>query len=293
MKVGIAGLGNMGRAMAERLEEEGVSLVVWNRSAGKAEGLSAEVAATPAELVGKADIILSVLANDAATDAVYSGPDGYLSGPLGGKLIVEFCTQSPERSKALAEAVTEAGGAYLECPVGGTVAPARAGKLLGLAGGSDADFERARPVLEKLTRRLEHMGPVGSGAAMKLSINLPLMVYWGALGEALGLAQAGGVDPTLALDILADSSGAIGAAKTRVPPIREMVVNGDPGGVNIKLEVALKDMVAMVALAEEAGSGNAIIAAALRRAKAALAEGFEGLDASLVAAYRAKPESTR
>ena len=290
MKVGIAGLGNMGRAMAERLEEEGVSLVVWNRSAGKAEGLGAEVADTPSELVGKADVILSVLANDAATDAVYFGQDGYLSGPLGGKLIVEFCTQSPERSKALAEAVTEAGGAYLECPVGGTVAPARAGKLLGLAGGSDADFERARPILEKLMRRLEHMGPVGSGAAMKLSINLPLMVYWGALGEALGLAQAGGVDPTLALDILADSSGAIGAAKTRVPPIREMVVNGDPGGVNIKLEVALKDMVAMVALAEEAGSGNAIIAATLRRAEAALAEGFEGLDASLVAAYGAKPE---
>lgn len=290
MKVGIAGLGNMGRAMAERLEEEGVSLVVWNRSAGKTEGLDAEVAGTPAELVGKADIVLSVLANDAATDAVYFGPSGYLEGPLEGKLIVEFCTQSPQRSKALADAVTEAGGAYLECPVGGTVAPARAGKLLGLAGGREEDFERARPVLEKLTRRLEHMGPVGSGAAMKLSINLPLMVYWGALGEALGLARAGGVDPTLALDILADSSGAIGAAKTRVPPIREMVVNGDPGGVNIKLEVALKDMVAMVALAEEAGSGNAIIGAARRRAEAALADGFEGLDASLVAAYGAKPE---
>lgn len=290
MKVGIAGLGNMGRAMAERLEEEGASLVVWNRSAGKADGLGAEVAGSPAELVRKADIVLSVLANDAATDAIYFGPDGYLEGPLDGKLIVEFCTQSPQRSKALADAVAKAGGTYLECPVGGTVAPARAGKLLGLAGGRDEDFERARPVLEKLTRRLEHMGPVGSGAAMKLSINLPLMVYWGALGEALGLARAGGVDPTLALDILADSSGAIGAAKTRVPPIREMVVNGDPGGVNIKLEVALKDMVAMVALAEEAGSGNAIIDAARRRAEAALADGFEGLDASLVAAYGAKPE---
>lgn len=291
MKVGIAGLGNMGRAIAERLEEEGVSLVVWNRSPGKAEGLAAKVADTPADLARDADIVLSVLANDAATDQVYFGPDGFLAGDLAGTLIVEFCTQSPERSQALAQAVTEAGGAYLECPVGGTVAPARAGKLLGLAGGSAGDFERARPVLEKITRRLEHMGPVGSGAAMKLSINLPLMVYWGALGEALGLARAGGVDPTLALDILADSSGAIGAAKTRVPPIREMVVNGDPGAVNIKLEVALKDIVAMVALAEKNGSGNGIIAAARRRAEAALANGFEGLDASLVAAYDAKPET--
>lgn len=290
MKIGIAGLGNMGRAIAERLEEEGVSLVAWNRSAAKLKGLAAEAAATPAELAGTADIVLSVLANDAATEAVYSGPDGFLSGDLKGTLIVEFCTQSPDRSELLARAVRQAGGAYLECPVGGTVAPARAGKLLGLAGGSAEDFERARPVLEKITRRLEHMGPVGSGAAMKLSINLPLMVYWGALGEALGLAQAGGVDPTLALDILADSSGAIGAAKARVPPIREMVVNGDPGPVNIRLEVALKDMVAMVALAEEHGSGNAIISAACRRAESALVEGFKDLDASMVAAYRVRTE---
>lgn len=292
MRIGLAGLGNMGRAMAERLEEQGVALTVWNRSPGKSEGLRATVAATPADLVATSDIVLSVLANDAATDAVYFGQDGYLAGDLTGTLIVEFCTQSPERSQTLADAVTQAGGAYLECPVGGTVAPARAGKLLGLAGGSAEDFDRARPVLEHLTRRLEHIGPVGSGAAMKLSINLPLMVYWGALGEALGLARAGGVDPTLALDILADSSGAIGAAKTRVPPIREMVVNGDPGSVNIRLEVALKDMVAMEALARQTGSGNAIIAAARRRAEAALKDGFEGLDASLVAAYPAKPEDT-
>lgn len=290
MKIGIAGLGNMGRAIAERLEEEGVPLIVWNRSPGKSDGLTAEVAATPADLVSNADMVLSVLANDAATEEVYFGQDGFLSGRLDGTLIVEFCTQSPDRSRVLANAVTKAGGAYLECPVGGTVAPARAGKLLGLAGGNAEDFRKARPVLEKLTRRLEYMGPVGSGAAMKLSINLPLMVYWGALGEALGLARAGGVDATKALDILADTSGAIGAAKTRVPPIREMIVNADPGTVNIKLEVALKDMVAMVALAEENGSGNGIIAAARRRAEAALADGFEGLDASLVAAYGARPE---
>jgi 3-hydroxyisobutyrate dehydrogenase len=292
MKVGIAGLGNMGRAIAERLAEEGVELVAWNRSPDKLEGLAAEAASSPADLIGKSDIVLSVLANDAATDRVYFAPDGLLAGDIRGKLIVEFCTQSPERSQALAKAVTDAGGAYLECPVGGTIAPARSGKLLGLAGGSEADFGRARPILEKLTRRLEHMGPVGSGAAMKLSINLPLMIYWGALGEAIGLAQAGGVDPARALDILADSSVAIGAAKTRVPPILDMIVKGDPGSVFIKLEVALKDMAAMEALAAANGSGNSIIAAARRRFEAARQNGFEGLDASLVAAYPAKPETT-
>lgn len=286
--IGLAGVGNMGRAMAERLGEEGVALTVWNRTPGRLDGLDAARAATPAALAGAAEIVLSVLADEAAIEAVYFGPDGFLEADLAGRLIVEFCTMPPARARALGAAVAGAGGRFLECPVGGTVGPARAGRLLGLAGGSREDFETARPVLEKLTRRLEHMGPVGAGAAMKLSINLPLMVYWGALGEALGLATAEGVGAALALDILADSSGAIGAAKTRVPPIAEMVVNGDPGPVNIRLEVALKDIEAMVALAAEHGIENGIVAAARDRARAALADGFRGLDASLVAAWGRK-----
>lgn len=284
--IGLAGLGNMGRAMAERLEEEGQTLTVWNRSPGKTGGLSAAVADSPADLVARCDIVLSVMANDAATDAVYFGPDGFLSAPLDGTLIVEFCTMSPERARQLDEAVRGAGGQFLECPVGGTVGPARNGKLLGLAGGPEAAFDRAKPVLEHLTRRLEHLGPVGNGAAMKLSINLPLMIYWGAVGEALALAKGQGIDPTRALDILADSSGAIGAAKTRLPPIRDMVVNGDPGPVNIALDVALKDMRAMEALADTFGAPHEIISAMRARAEAAAAEGFANRDASLVAAYR-------
>lgn len=284
--IGIVGLGNMGRAIAERLLAEGEELVVWNRSPGKADGLAGVTeASTPADVAARADVVLSVLANDAAIEAVYYGRAGLLSAPLDGKVIVELCTTSPENAVALDAAVMGLGGLFLECPVGGTIGPARDGKLLGLAGGRDAAFAAARPTLEKITRRLEHLGPAGNGAAMKLAINLPLMAYWGALGEALGLVLGRGVDLHQATEILIDSSGAIGAAKGRVPPIRDMIQTGDPGGVSFALRNALKDMGLMEALAEAHGHSHGVISAVRARGLAAAEAGFGDLDASMMAAY--------
>lgn len=283
--IGIIGLGNMGHAIAERLLAEGESLTVWNRSADKAEGLTGvTIAATPNEVVQSADVIISILANDSATQAVYFGNNGLLSDALKGKVIVEMCTMAPTRSVELAAAVTDKQGLFLECPVGGTIGPALEGKLLGLAGGSDEAFAKAKPVLQKLTRRLEHFGPVGTGAAMKLSINLPLMVYWSALGEALQIALSHHVDPSLALDVLADSSGAIGAAKKRVPPIRDMVVNGEQGSTNFALENAIKDMELMVSEVQTDGDKENVVSVALQRYRKAGQEGFTDFDCSLVAA---------
>ncbi|WP_157736042.1 NAD-binding protein [Granulosicoccus antarcticus] len=131
--------------------------------------------------------------------------------------------------------------------IGGTIGPAKAGLLLGLAAGTDVAFAAAEPVMRDLTRRLEHLGPVGRGAAMKLAINLPLMVYWGAVGEAIALAVGNGVDPALATDILVDSSGAIGAAKKRVPPIHDFLTTGNPGATSLNLQNGIKDMKLMEA----------------------------------------------
>jgi len=282
MDVGLIGLGRMGRAMAERLEETGADLLVWNRSADKAEGLAATVADSPAAVAAGRDVVLCIMANDAALEAVYFGAGGICSAPLDGTTIVEMTTTAPDTVKRLAAAVREAGGRFVECPVGGTIAPARAGKLLGLAGAEAEDLERAMPVMTQLVRRIEHVGPVGAGAAMKLAINLPLMVYWAALGEALSLALGSGIDPELALDILADSSGAIGAAKMRVPPILEMLRTGEPGGVNFALDVALKDMGLMEAQCTATGRPAPVIAATRARAAAAAAEGFGPFDASML-----------
>ena len=287
MTIGILGIGNMGRPVAEHLAEKGEALILWNRTLSKAEGVpAAEVAGSPREVAERADVVLSMLADDDAIDAAYRGPGGVLEADLAGRTIVEMCTTSPETVAALEREVEACGGLFLECPVGGNVVPARSGQLLGLAGGSRAAFESARPVLERMTRRLEHLGPVGTGAAMKLAINLPLMVYWSALGEALGLAIARGVDGATAIDILADSSGAIGAAKKRVPPIRDMLLLGDPGPVSLSLTNGIKDMRLMTGLARAADSPREVIEAALAKAEAAAADGWGGRDTSLVGLHR-------
>ena len=286
MKIGICGLGKMGHAIAQRLLEEGQTLVVWNRSRNKASDLGVEFAAHPKALVEACDITLSVLSDDTAIDAVYSGPDGLLHADLGGKTIVEMCTTSPKKAAWLDAEISRLGGRFLECPVGGTIGPALEGKLLGLAGGSTEAFEAAKPVLSRLTRRLEHLGPAGNGAAMKLAINLPLMVYWGALGEALSLVLKRGIPVEEALDILSDSSGAIGAAKKRVPPIGKMLTTGDGGAANFALSTAVKDMGLMADLAAAHDHASPIIQAAMKTALGAEKDGWGKLDASLVAAWR-------
>ena len=97
---------------------------------------------------------------------------------MAGKLFIEMSTVRPEVEVALAEKVKLKKAAMIDCPVGGTTGPAREGKLFGFVGGEDADVARARPLLDQMCRRAEHVGPVGSGARMKLAINLPLFVYW-------------------------------------------------------------------------------------------------------------------
>ena len=286
MRIGVIGVGRMGRAVAERLAERGHALALWNRSPEKARGIAgAEVLASPADVVAKADVVLSVLANDAAIEAVYFGEGGLCAADLSGSVVVEMCTTLPERTQALERAVTERGGLFLECPMGGTIGPARDGQLLGLAGGSAAAFDAARPVLEQLTRRLEHLGPVGTGTAMKLAINLPLMVYWSAVGEAAGLALSAGIPSERAFDILSDSSGAIGAAKRRVPALRRLIETGQAGEPMFDLENGAKDMRLMEALAAETGLPAPTLAAARAKAERALAGGWSGYDASLFGMY--------
>ena len=192
MHIGIAGIGNMGSNIGARLMEVGHKLTVWNRTAEKTKPLAdagAAVAKTPAELTSSVEVVISLLIDAAAIDAVYHGPQGLLAGDAKGKLFIEMSTVTPEAQIALAEKVRAKGAAYVECPVSGSVIPARAGKLLGLMGAEPADAARARPLLEQMCRRVMHAGPVGSGALLKLAVNLPLMIYWQALGEQLSHVQ--------------------------------------------------------------------------------------------------------
>ena len=249
MQIGVAGLGKMGSAIAQRLIEVGHDLTVWNRSLEKARPFAnagAKVAANPADVARNGQTVITILTDAAAIDAVYGGPAGLLAGDVTGKLFIEMSTVAPATETALAEKVRAKGAALVECPVGGTTGPARQGKLIGLMGGEPADIERARPILEQLCRRLEHCGPVGAGAVMKLTINMPLMIYWQALGEALALCRPLGLDPARLMELLADTSGGPNVLKVRGPAVATMLKGGDIGPVTFDIDSAVKDLRTML-----------------------------------------------
>jgi len=254
MKVGIAGVGKMGAAIAARLIEAGHDITVWNRTPEKAKAVAgAKIASTPLELAQTSEVVISVLTDAAALEAVYNGPSGLLQANVAGKLFIDMSTVLPATEIAVAGAVRGKGAAFVECPVGGSTGPARQGKLIGLMGAEAADAARARPILEQLCRRLEHGGPVGSGAVLKFTINLPLMVYWQALGEALAMARAVAIAPEQLMDLLSDTSGAANVLKVRAPGIASMLKGGSPGAVTFDVDSAIKDMQSMLAEAKSRG----------------------------------------
>lgn len=266
MKIGVVGTGRMGAAIAERLLKHGHQVTVWNRTPAKAQALAqhgAVVAATPAQLAASADIILSILTDANAIKAAYDGPTGLLSAAVAGKLFVEMSTVRPDTQRALAGRIRARDAAMIDCPVGGTTGPARDGRLLGFVGGDATDLARARPVLEQLCRRIEHVGAVGAGASLKLAINLPLLVYWQAFGEALTLCQPLGLDPARLVDIFADTSGGPNMLKTRGPMIAEALNGKTPANVTFNIDSIRKDLTTMIEEARGLGYELPVAARAL------------------------------
>lgn len=290
MHVGICGTGKMGSAIAERLMEDGHQVSVWNRTRERAQPLldqGADFADDPAGLAAACDTVISIVIDDDAIAAVYEGAGGLLSAGLGSTLIIDMSTIRPETSERIAAGVREAGGRYVECPVGGSVTPARNGQLLGLAGGEAADVEAARPLLEQLCRRLDHVGPVGAGAAMKLAVNLPLVVYWEAVGEALAIADSAGIDLAQAADILGDTSGTIKVAPGRLPGVAEAVRGDAPAASAFSLAGMAKDLGLMSDVASARQIDAPVTNAARKAYEAAVGDGWGDREGIMQAAWRA------
>ncbi len=288
MHVGIAGVGKMGAAIALRLMEVGHQVTVWNRTIERTTSLAeagANVAATPAALAGPVETIITILGSVAAYPDVYEGPTGLLEADIAGKLVIEMTTVQPGDIKALARKVTAKGAQLVECPVGGTVGPARQGKLLGLAAGSPADFARAKPLLEQMCRRIEHLGPVGNGAAMKLAINLPLMVAYQALAEAYILARDVGMSTEALMDLFADTSGAPNILKIRGGAIAKTLAGEDSGSAAFDVDLICKDLRTMIAEAALKGATLPVAEAALKTFERAQAEGWGQRDGTWLPAY--------
>ncbi|NNE83085.1 MAG: NAD(P)-dependent oxidoreductase [Alphaproteobacteria bacterium] len=289
MRIGICGTGNMGSAMGERLIKEGRKLSVWNRTYERTHDLleqGAAFATNPAALAAGCDVVISMVIDDDAIASVYEGEAGLLSADLGGTLIIEMSTIRPDTVVRIAKGVAEAGGRFLECPVGGSVQPALNGQLLGLAGGEAEVVEAARPVLEQLCRRLDHVGPVGAGAAMKLAVNLPLVVYWEAVGEALAIADKAGIDLVQAADILGDTSGTIKVAPGRLPRIVDVVKGERPDGAAFSMAGMAKDLRLMSSVAAGQGIAAPVTDAASASYEAAVADGWGEREGVLLAAWR-------
>ena len=281
MKIGIAGTGRMGAAIAQRLAGRGHEVTVWNRTADKARALGLDVADSATRLAGVSETLISILTDAAALESVYGQ---LLAGDVTGKLFIEMSTVRPETEKRLAEKVKAKGAAFVECPVGGTVGPAKEGKLFGFAGGEAADVARARPLLDQMCRRVEHVGPVGAGAAMKLAINLPLLVFWQAFGEALSLCEPLGIDPARLMDIFADTSGGPNVLKVRGPAIVAALAGKDPGGATFNVDSIRKDLRTMLEEARALGRELPVTQRALECFDRAARNGLGAADAAMLPA---------
>jgi len=288
MKVGVAGLGAMGANVAARLIDVGHEVTVWNRTPDKAKPLAqagAKVAASPAEVAAASEAVITMLTDGKAIDDVYNGPNGLLSGDVKGRLFIEMSTVAPKVETDLAPKVRAKGAALVECPVGGSTAPARNGQLLGLMGAEPADAGRARPLLEQLCRKVVDCGPVGAGAAMKLAINLPLMVAWQAYGEAFAIARSVGWEPKRLLDLFVESNGANNALKMRADMIVKLFEHVDPGPTTFSIANGVKDLRTMVATGEALGADMPATKAALASFEEAVKKGFGGGDGAQMTVF--------
>lgn len=288
MRIGVAGVGRMGGAIAARLLEVGRDVTVWNRTADKVTRLvdaGAKTASTPAELAARVEAVITTLTDREALAAVFEGPDGLLAADASGRLFIEMSTVRPDDQIALAETVRARGGIFVECPVGGTVGPARQGKLLGVAGAAREDFEKAKPLLEQMCRRVELVGPVGAGASMKLALNLPLLVYYQALAEAYTLCRHLGLDNAWLMAFLSETSGGPNVLKTRGPAIAAALDGRDTGEPTFDVDLVRKDLSAMLAEAKERGAVLPLVERALAIYDEAAKDGWGKRDGAWLPAY--------
>ncbi len=286
MKLGVCGTGRMGSSIAQRLMSVGHEVGVWNRSTAKAKPLAdagAKPFASPAELVASCEVIIVMLLNDAATETVYRGQNGILKSTLAGKLVIDMSTVRPDTMQSNGSSVLQQGAAFVECPVGGSTGPAKEGKLFGLVGGAKADVARVTPILEQLCRRIEHIGELGSGATMKLAVNLPLLVYWQALGEALTICKPLNLPADRLIDILSDTAGTPTAMKGRGAAIAKLLGGSPMGETAFGLSAAKKDLATAVQFGASIHAELPVTASALACFEEAEAAGLGDADATAVA----------
>ena len=271
MKVGLVGLGRMGSAMSQRLTEQGLDVVAWDHDAAATKAAAERGIRTVANAKGVAaegEIVISIITEDNGVRKVFTGPNGLLEADVKDKLFIEMSTLQPMTGRELAPIVEAKGARLIESPVLGTIPSVREGELLSLAGGRAEDVERARQVLDKLARRVVHMGPNGAGYAMKLAVNLGLGGYIQALSESLALGARQGLGLEQMLDVLKEAPTATGWLNSKIP-----VLLGGKDAVTLDIRTMRKDLMSAVTTGALTGVPMPLTAGALASFSAAVAGG--------------------
>lgn len=285
LRVAVVGTGRMGSAMVGRLVAAGHDVTVWNRTRERAGPLAPRhgvaVAPTARAAAEGAEVVLVSLADDAAVRAAYEGPEGLVAGLRAGAVVADTSTVDPETVRALEPAVLAAGATLLDTPVSGSVASVEAGSLLVMVGGDAAALERAEPVLAAMASRVVHLGPLGTGATMKLVVNAMVHSLDVALSEALVLAERAGVERAAAYDVVAAS--AVGAPFVAYK--REAFLHPEESPVAFALDLVAKDLALADALATRVGAPMPQLAVNREVVGEAVAAGLGRADLSAVAVH--------
>ena len=278
-KVAFIGLGRMGHGMAGRYLEAGFSVSVWNRSKPKAEDLiarGARWAASPADAVVDADAVVTMVADDEASRAVWLAKDGAAAAMKAGTIAIECSTVSYQHALEMAHELRSRGLVYIDSPVTGLPDAAASGKLTLLVGAEPADLEKARPFLVPLSTTVRHFGAVGSGTVYKLINNLMGAIQIAGIAEGLAIAEQAGLDMKLVLEAVETG---VAASPQVIRHSRRMAARNF-AGATFTAALRHKDAAYAVALAESLLSAPPIMGraavASYDRAKAYAADDDEG-----------------
>lgn len=283
--VAVIGTGRMGGAMAATLRRGAFDVVLWNRDRSKAEPLAEElgvaVAETAADATARCDIVLTSLADDRAVQEVYLGPCGIVEGLSAGVVALETSTIDPNTVQRVGSQVDAAGGAFLDCPVSGSVSTVEQGALTIMVGGDAAVLDQVRPVLDALGQRVIHAGDRGAGAVAKLAVNGLVHGLNVALSEALVLAEKAGVDRATAYEVFANGAGGAPFVTYK----RASFLDPDATPVAFSLDLVAKDLELITRLGQRVGAPMRQAETGLEIVHDAIVAGFGDADLSAVAGY--------
>ena len=283
--VSIVGTGRMGSAMARAIARAGFDIVLYNRTRARADALAAELGArvvdSPREAAAAAGVTIAMLSDDIACASTFDGPDGLLAGARPGSVLVDMSTVRPTTLAGFDGRARAIGVGLLDSPVSGSVSLAEAGSLTLMVGGETADLERARPVLEAVSKTIIHLGPIGTGAAMKLAVNTLIFGINGALAEGLVLAERNGIDRALAYDVFSTSA----AGAPFVAYKRAAFVDPEATPVAFSLALAEKDLRLIEQLAETSDTAIPQATLNLERIRVTARSAGEDADFSMVASH--------